>query len=216
MNQEPGTIIRIERQPGTTARYRVFIEGCEPVSVHEDVLVKMRLTKGRRVDPVEIDAVLEEEERNKVWQAALKYLQYKPRTAWEVERYLVGKGFAAPHVRAAMDKLNRYGYIDDRRFAAAWVEQRRGNGRGRLLLRKELEQKGIAADIINEVLAEVPEEADQELARSLAEKRYERLRRYPWPTVERRLGHYLLRRGFPQSLVCSILQHYRERHRDSQ
>ncbi|MDN4594411.1 regulatory protein RecX [Polycladomyces subterraneus] len=215
MKQEPGTIIRIERQPGTTARYRVIIEGCEPVSVHEDVLVKMRLTKGRRVDPVEIDAVLEEEERNKVWQAALKYLQYKPRTALEVERYLIGKGFAAPHVRAAMDKLNRYGYIDDRRFAAAWVEQRRGNGRGRLLLRKELEQKGIAADIIDEVLAEVPEEADQELARSLAEKRYERLRRYPWPTVERRLGHYLLRRGFPQSLVYSILQSYRERHRDS-
>lgn len=212
MKRESGIIICIERQPGTTARYRVIIDGCEPISVHEDVLVKMRLTKGRRVDPDEIDAILEEEERNKAWQVALKYLQYKPRTAREVERYLCEQGFALSHVRAAMDKLARYGYVDDRRFAAAWVEQRHGNGRGRMLLRKELEQKGIATDIIDEVLSEVPEEWDEEVARSLAEKRYERLYRYPWPTVERRLGHYLLRRGFPQSLVRSILQHYRERH----
>jgi regulatory protein len=45
----------------------------------------------------------------------------------------------------------------------------------------------------------------------VAERRYSRLCHEDWQTVERRLGSYLLRRGFPSYLVRQALQHIRNK-----
>jgi regulatory protein len=45
----------------------------------------------------------------------------------------------------------------------------------------------------------------------IAERRYLRICGEPWPTIERRLGQYLLRQGYPVSLVYEILREFRDR-----
>ena len=109
--------------------------------------------------------------------------------------------------------MKNQGFLDDRQFAEAWVEERRGRkGYGILALKRELERKGIPPEIAEDVLSRVDEEEERKLARETAEKRYRRLAGEPWPKVERRLGQYLLRRGFEPSLVYGLLHEFRMRH----
>ncbi|OYD09519.1 RecX family transcriptional regulator [Paludifilum halophilum] len=206
-------ITRIERQKSGAPRYNIHIDGSYRFAVHEDVLVRFALSKGMRVNPEEMERILDTEERNKVRQAALRYIGYKPRTVREVQRYLDGKGFDPRHRDSVVKEMKSHQYLDDRRFAQEWVEQRRRRkGYGARMLQQELEQKGISSDVAAEALTAVDEADEHRLAEQVAEKRYRRLLGNPWPTVERRLGQYLLRRGFNSSVVFGLLNQFRRRH----
>ena len=52
---------------------------------------------------------------------------------------------------------------------------------------------------------------ERQLVTEVAERRYSRICQEDWKTVERRLGSYLLRRGFPSHLVRQALQHIRNK-----
>lgn len=206
-------ITRIERQAGRERRYHLYIEGLVyPLSIHEEVLIQLGLAKGMRVDPIGIEQIFDLEERTKVKQSALRYLSYRPRTEREVDCYLERAGFAAHHREQVIVELRRFHYLDDQKFAEQWVNERRETkGYGALRLRQELEQKGISAEMIDNALQVVDEEEEIRLALAVAERRYQRLRDLPWKTVERRLGHYLIRRGFHHGLTVSVLNTLRAR-----
>lgn len=215
MEDDAGEITRIERQKSGLPRYNIHIDGTYRFSVHEDVLVRLALSKGMRVDGEEIRRILAEEEQNKVRQSAFRYLGYRPRTVREVELHLTAKGYEPDPIRQVITEMKNQGFLDDRRFAEAWVEERRGRkGYGALALKRELERKGISPGIAEDVLSQVDDEEERKLARETAEKRYRRLVGEPWPKVERRLGQYLLRRGFEPPLVYGLLQEFRMRHRE--
>lgn len=215
MEDEAGEITRIERQKSGLPRYNIHMDGTYRFSVHEDVLVRFALSKGMKVDGEEIRRILAEEEWNKVRQSALHYLSYRPRTVREVEVHLQAKGYEPDSIHSVITEVKDQGFLDDRRFAEAWVEERRGRkGYGVLALKRELEQKGISPEIAEDVLSRVDDEEERKLARETAEKRYRRLAGEPWPKVERRLGQYLLRRGFQPSLVYGLLHELRMRHRE--
>ncbi len=186
----------------------------EPLfSVHEDVLVRYGLYKGMAVDQEQIRDLLTAEEHNKVRQAALRYLSYRPRTCQEVREYLARKEFSEENVEKVLHELQQQGFLNDREFALAWVRERRNSkGHGPLRLRQELARKGIAAKWIDEALAHTDEEEERQLAMKIAERRYLRICHEPWPKVERKLGQYLFRQGYPSEIVYSVLSDFRSRH----
>ena len=161
-------ITRIERQEGRKGRYHLYIQGFDsPLSIHEDVLVRLRLSKGMEINLAEIEEILDLEEQTKVKQAALRYLSYRPRTEQELDRYLEQAGFEKHHREVVIAELSNLGYIDDRQFAAQWIKSRREiKGYGNLRLRQELQQKGIASEMIEELLQE--KEGDREIHLSLS------------------------------------------------
>lgn len=211
------TITKIERQRRHPFRFNLYINGKYAMSVHEDVVIKCRLAKGQKLKEKEWTRLLIEEEHNQAKQAALNYVNYKPRTKTEVTRHLEHKGFASKPISSALIWLETYGYIDDRAFAEAWIEERsRSKGKGRQALYHELKQKGIDEERIREALDAFTDEDERELAREWAYKRYERVKHLPWVQVERRVGSFLQRRGFPFALILDVLQELRAVHSESE
>ncbi|MGA9174984.1 MAG: regulatory protein RecX, partial [Thermoactinomyces sp.] len=155
------------------------------------------------------------EEYNKVRLAALRFLSYKPRTVYELRQHLERKEFSGTMARQVIAEMEKLGYLDDRQFAREWVRERlHRKGFGTRRLKQELMRKGIASSLIDEALIEVDEEEERRLAMQVAERRYLRIGREPWPTVERRLGQYLLRQGFSMGLVRSVLNQFRTRYEE--
>ncbi|WP_177168018.1 RecX family transcriptional regulator [Marininema mesophilum] len=215
--EESGVITRIERQKSGAPRYNIHIDGTYRFAVHEDVLVKWSLSKGMIVDTEKMESILQEEERNKVRQTAFRYVGYKPRTLQETKRFLSGKGFAEEYVIQVVADMETKGYLDDRLFAGNWVEERRRTkGYGVAVLRQELLRKGISPTCVEEAVSRIEEEDEVAIARTTAEKRYRRLADQPWQVVERRLGQYLIRRGFSSSLVRRLLADFRKRHQEGE
>jgi SOS response regulatory protein OraA/RecX len=117
------------------------------------------------------------EDPEAVLAAAARLLEARHRTVQEVRRRLTDAGYRSDLVDAAVARLADLGYLDDEEFARAWVASRdRAHPRGERALRQELARKGVARDVIDEVLAEradavAGDRPDEQLVGSVEERR---------------------------------------------
>ncbi|HOO76544.1 MAG TPA: regulatory protein RecX [bacterium] len=150
----------------------------------------------------------EEQERRAAREYALRLLDYRERSSGELARRLMEKGFGEAAARFVLDGLRKSGLVDDERFARLWVTSRlRARPRSRRLIGIELARRGISRDSIRSVLdALMPEDGEEELARSLAAGRARFYRGDDPLRRRRKLGAWLARRGFAPDLIGRILE----------
>lgn len=97
--------------------------------------------------------------------------------------------------------------IDDADYASTVVRSRSEvSGRGKTRIRQELQLKGIDNSLIEEALAEVDPDLERETALRLAHSRMRSLRGLDRAVAWRRLTGFLLRRGYGNSLVSSVVE----------
>lgn len=206
-------ITKIEQQKRDSSRFNIYVNDEYAMSVHEDVLVRCHLAKGQVLQDENWKDILVQEEQSKAKQTALKSISYKPRTKAEIEHDLQAKGFSTEAISATLTWLESYGYVNDRAFAEAWIEERRRlHGKGRFALRQELQQKGVAEQWIAKALDTIDNEAERALASEWAHKRYERVKHLEWNQIERRIGSFLQRKGFSYSHITDVLGELRFKH----
>jgi regulatory protein len=144
-----------------------------------------------------------------VLDAALRFLEARPRSAAEVRRRLAGAGYREELVAAAIERLAELGVLDDEAFARAWVESRdRARPRGERALRSELFRKGIDRQLADDVLEEreqVRPDADAEAGARLLERHASALARIPDPRARRQRAYALLaRNGFDPDVAATL------------
>ncbi len=132
--------------------------------------------------------------------AAYKMLSHRRRTKYEIEQRLGQKGFSRETTGQVLTVLADYGYVNDREFARFWIEQRLSK-KGFRLLKKELQSKGVAIEIIGEILAAAGEEAEYAAAMKLAVKKAESgAGDYSFM----HLSGFLERRGFSYDIISRV------------
>jgi regulatory protein len=191
------TAIRAQKhQPN---RVNIFLDGSFAFSLGAEVVAKAGLKEGDRLSPSQVETLAGADLEQRCYMAALGYLGYRARSSWELRDRLSRRGFGAAVIDRVLSKLAGQGLVDDESFARYWLENRESfSPRSRLMLKRELRGKGVAEEIVAEVLAGVDEEASA--------LRAARRRIRAWPAMEyrefrRRLGAYLRRRGFGFELV---------------
>jgi regulatory protein len=138
--------------------------------------------------------------------ARRRALDLLARHAW-TERDLTARlrRHGAPDMvaRAVVADLVARGYVDDAEFARAWAESRaRGRKIGRMRLGRELAAKGVAPGLIAAALeAAFVEVGERERAREAATRRLGALSRQSAERAPSRLRDFLLRRGYPATVV---------------
>ena len=144
-------------------------------------------------------------ERALAVEIANRLLAVRLRSRRELEDRLHRRGISADILASVIADLERHGFIDDRRFAEAWVRTRRALlPSGRIRLQYELARKGVARDAVTQVLGGGGDEA--ELALAVAQGRMRRYRGLQPEVVYRRLGGLLQRRGFSSGVVSRVLR----------
>lgn len=198
---------------GTAKRYELFLNGEPSLTVHEEVLIKYGLYKGMEIEQEKWQELLAAEEKSKVRQAAFRYLSYRPRTRKEMELFLMGKEFLPIYIESVLAELEAKGYLDDASYAKAWVQERKRKNLGNFRIMRELKQKGVSEEYISQALSETDQEEERQLAMQIAERRYLRIQHEPWQKIERKLGNFLLRRGFSWEIIEMTLRTFRDRRR---
>jgi len=137
--------------------------------------------------------------RQSAYDAALRLLAYRPRSEKELRLRLARRGYVPGLVDETLARLRRLGYVDDEAFARFWTESRDSSSpRSQRLLRSELLQKGVEADTASEAVADL---SDEEAAYRAAGKRLRTLQEVDYQAFRRRLGDFLLRRGFSYDVI---------------
>lgn len=141
---------------------------------------------------------------------SLRVLSLRDHSEWELRRKLKEKGYEQQGIEESVTRLRELGYLDDLRFARLFASSAMRNGRGygpRLKL--ELARRGVAAEIVSAVLAELSEEfTESELLARMMERRFSEFD--PESATEkekRKVVGYLQRKGFSLSAIFATIKH---------
>lgn len=146
----------------------------------------------------------------KVRKRALRLLDQRARSKYELQQRLLALEFDAQVVADVIADLERVGLIDDATFATEWVRQRsQRRGKSRMALNLELKEKGISGDLRAAALDQITGTDERALAQRFAAKKARGIKSAPRGRVEydrhlRRILGVLARRGFPQGVSMQV------------
>jgi regulatory protein len=128
-----------------------------------------------------------------------------------VRQRLRRAGVAEDAIDGVVVQLRQHGLVDDAAFAQYWLEQRQTfRPRGARLLRAELRQHGISADLASAVADTAASSAEDDAYRA-AQKRAHHLSGLDEHTFKSRLSQFLARRGFDWEAIATVVERlYRE------
>jgi regulatory protein len=226
-------ITALQADPSDPDKVHVFIDGRHALTVALDVAAAEKLSVGQPCPPDRLERLHQAEELQHVYESAIRFLSYRPRSEREVEMRLRKKTYSPEQIATVLDRLRKRGYLDDLEFARFWVSNRQSfSPRGPRLLRSELRQKGVSPDVVDAVLEEQSEaqaEAVQEAeevaaawgqtasdeptpgtdlanALTLARKKWRTYGTLDPQTARRRLTGFLMRRGYNYDIAGSVLR----------
>jgi regulatory protein len=131
--------------------------------------------------------------------AALRILGYRFNSEAELRRKLAAKRFDDETIAATLQRLRQEKWLDDDRFAGAYVRTQVLKGIGRLRIRRELMAAGVSDDAAEQALRE---NADGEEERLRAA--YEKLAKRLGEEQREKIIARLLRQGFEYGAVRAI------------
>lgn len=121
---------------------------------------------------------------------------------WELEQILVARELDPAEVEAELDRLAGVGLLDDAALAETIVRtQHERKGLGRSALVAEMRRRHIDPQQIDEALEQLDDDSELERAKELAHKRAPQLRSLDQTTAKRRLTAFLMRKGYPSSVI---------------
>jgi regulatory protein len=145
--------------------------------------------------------------------AALRILKYRFNSEAELRRKLRGKKFEKDVIDATIDKLRAERWLDDARFAGAFVRTQALKKVGRNRIRRALQAAGVDGELAASAVAEnVDEERERDGLRALCERRARQLvRRHGvgylhTPEGRNKLTVYLLNQGYDAALVSQAVK----------
>jgi regulatory protein len=145
--------------------------------------------------------------------AAYRYLSYRPRSEEELRQRLKQHGYNSEVLEKTITKLKELNLIDDAAFAQFWKNNRLAfKPKSKRLIMKELRDKKIAPEVIEQVTQDIDDEAN---AYGLGFSRMHALTRLNYSDFYRRLSSYLGYRGFSYGVikhVIALLWQEREHH----
>ncbi|GBD22816.1 Regulatory protein RecX [bacterium HR29] len=196
MDEPPShRLIVVAVRPGGHRQQLIVLSDGRELLVHEEALASVGPV--HEGDAISEDRIAELERAN--WrvvahEAALRLLSHRARSERELRTRLELRGIPADIVAAEVERLRETGLLDDEKFAAAWVEERRRTSpRSRRMLRYELLGRGIDPDAVERATRDVD---DLPTALELARQRGSRLEGAGEEAFIVNVGAFLRRRGF--------------------
>lgn len=102
---------------------------------------------------------------------ALKYLSSRDRTAAEIKKHLGEKGFTIDEINETVVFLSECNLINDKEYCRRYINYGIEKGRGPLRLEKELLDKGVLSDTVNNCLSsEYDSSREHQIALEQAQK----------------------------------------------
>ena len=170
------------------------------------VVTELSLYSGRTLTEDELSSVRDVSARSRCRQRALRIIGARAMSVKELTDRLKEKGESPENAEDAAQWLLDMRLLDDAQYAAMCVRHYAAKGYGPGKIRNELYRRGIARELWDEALEELPEQGDRIdalLRRKLKSDTPDR-------AELRKAADYLYRRGFGRDEIHAALARYSE------
>lgn len=203
-------IARITTQKRNQERYNIFISDGDTeyyaFSVDEAILIKYALQKGKELNDEFLDEILQQNSIYEAYTRAIHFLSYRMRTKKEIRDHLIKKEVEQEQADEVMERLEREKLLDDGEFAKMFVRTRISTSdKGPGFIRRELSEKGVSAQYIDEALELYTFDDELEKAVKFVLKKSRSLARESSFQQKQRIQTSLMQKGFSQSAIKEAL-----------
>lgn len=196
-------ITDIKKQVKRSDRYSIFIDGKYDFSLSESELLNLALRVGQELSKEDYKKLKDTASEDRAYDRALNLIMCRPRSVWEIQTYLKQKKYEPAMIEKITRRLQENNYLDDTSFARSWVQSRRLlKSTSRRKLQLELRQKGVADEIVDQVLSEDDEHDELQMLKEIIEKKRTQSRY----ADEQKLIAYLARQGFNYGDIKQALE----------
>jgi len=201
-------------------RVNIYLDGKFGFSLNLEDYLKLGLKKDQEIDLNTIPHILNQDQQKKLFDSALNFLSFRPRSEKEIRdklwailkksRISTSQESLSDKVHKLIDEtvasLKKMGQVDDLQFTLWWIEQRQKfRPKGRMALANELSSKGIKKEIIDEAFSRGLEEDDLALASKLIDKKKTSFEKLADFERKKKVASYLARRGFSWEVINQVL-----------
>ncbi len=199
-------ITDIRHQVKQKSRYSIFVDKKYSFSLSDSQIRSSGLKLKQELSEAEVAKWKRESTDGKMFDMTLRWLAIRPRSRGELNDYFRKKQIEEDTAYKITEKLEGFGYLDDRAFAESWVRNRRLLKKVSIRrLRQELSQKRVEQDIVQEVLAD-DEKDDLSTLRELIEKKSHTSKFKD----EQKFMAFLARQGFSYTDIKQALEEYKD------
>lgn len=199
MDVQVTSVIPLEK-----GKARIRFEDGSEVILYKGEIRKLGIQEGCVITDEVYHKIIDEILGQRAIKRAMHLLERQDRTERQLYDKLKENRYPEVCIESAISYVKRYHYIDDFRYASAYIRYRQEK-KSRQKLKLELQAKGIARDVIEEALEEEYVSDDQKKILELLQKR-----RYSFEnadTAEQRKNYqFLLRRGFQSSDILHVMR----------
>ena len=199
------TITDIKQAIKNENRVNVFVNNKYSFSLDISQVVDYKIKVGQNISEEKLAEYKKASEFGKLYQRTLEWVLARPRSEREVRDYLRKKIFEKKldekYSDTIIERLVSKGYLDDKKFAEYYLENRfvkKGTSMKRLKM--ELTKKGVKKEIIEDVLENSERNDVEEIKKIIERKR----KKYD----DEKLIQYLCRQGFSFELSRELVQTY--------
>lgn len=199
MDVQVTSVIPLEK-----GKARIRFEDGSEVILYKGEIRKLGIQEGCVITDEVYHKIIDEILGQRAIKRAMHLLERQDRTERQLYDKLKENGYPEVCIESAISYVKRYHYIDDFRYASAYIRYRQEK-KSRQKLKLELQAKGIARDVIEEALEEEYVSDDQKKILELLQKRLYSFENAD--TAEQRKNYqFLLRRGFQSSDILHVMR----------
>lgn len=199
----------IKYKKGSKGKYKVFLDDDRELILYEDVILKYNLLLSKELDEktmIELDKYNQECD---VYYTALNSINNRFKSVYELRQNLIKKEYPKDLVDKAIDKLLQQGYLNDRIFAKSYINnQIITTNKGPYKIMKELADKKIDSDIINEEIELFTVEEQTERIKKLINKGIKTNHNRGGVVLKQKIYNDLKLAGYDINLINSIICEY--------
>lgn len=186
-------ITKLAYQKKDPSRVNVYVDDKYAVGLDVNDLVKLGLYKDQEISQEELTKIIGESEFGKLFNGALSFLSYRPRSEWEVRHKLKFKTKDEKLIESIVEKLKTIGQINDSDFAKWFIDQRNTfRPKGKRAISMELRRLGVKTKVHSDI-------SDTELAKRA-------LKKYHGDKDKPKIQRFLASRGFDWETIEDVVQ----------
>lgn len=189
-------------------KYQVVTDGQLAFVLYKSELSRYRIWEGQELSEDTYREIVEEVLKKRAKLRAMHLLTAQDRTEAQLREKLTRDGHPQEVVDCAVSYVKSYHYIDDERYARAYLRSALGK-KSRRAIGFELERKGVPKEIVECVLSQEEESTEEAMIEALVRKRAGEPHKMDEKEFRRIYG-YLMRRGYKSQEILKVLGRYQE------
>ena len=197
-------ITKLEVQKNDKNRVNLYVDDEFYSGIPAELVYLEHLKTGLEIDEKDSKKIIFENEKSKAMSRVTKYIGSSLKTQKQIRDYLRKKEYSEDTIEFVMSKLVEYNYIDDQKYAQAYVLTY-GKKYGKLKLKSQLKVKGVSEEIIECVLEDNKVDSIESVASKYLKNKvmsYE---------VSQKLFRFLYSRGYEFDEINSYINKLKSR-----